>query len=173
MLHVQMRSRPLYRCQLPLLTLVLLSSTVITAHDDFIEWRFRASVENAVRSVEQILGTTRNPRLLEDEDHVYEDKYALAEFLTNTVVAAQMNVLGAFGVTDEIFDELWKTVHEEKRSVTLRFQAEQSTRFVKEEEVKVVKMEHHQQDGGVARKRLNLCRPRFWRQYCSDTGKSG
>jgi hypothetical protein len=132
----------MYLCQLPLLALVLLSSScVFAAEDDFIDWRFRASVEKALRSVEQILGTTRNPRLLEDEDHVYEDKYALAEFLTNTIVAAQMNVLGALGLTDEIFDELWKTVHEEKRSVTLRFQAELSTRFVKEEQVKVVTRE--------------------------------
>ncbi|CAB9501293.1 expressed unknown protein [Seminavis robusta] len=127
-----------------LLLLPLLSSLVgLTKagyqEDYFQELRFRSSVEKAMRSVAQILETTRHPRLAQDEDHVYEDKYALAEFLTNTVIAAEMNTLEAsLGFTKDVFDKVWTKVHDDKKSVTMRFQAEKTTRFLKDEEVSVV-----------------------------------
>ena len=122
-----------------------------TAQDVFQELRFRESVQKAMESVQQILETTRNPRLPEDEDHVYDDKYALTEVLTNMVVAAEMNTLQALfnlGEDDDnagdatartdLFDQLWKTVNKDERSVTLRFEAQETTQFIKKVEDKVV-----------------------------------
>lgn len=43
--------------------------------------RLHASVDKALQQVKSILDTTRNPRLAEHEEHKYDDKYALAEFV--------------------------------------------------------------------------------------------
>lgn len=89
--------------------------------------------------MKRILDNTRNPRLAEDEEHTYDDKYALVEFVTNTAVASQMNAFERLGLDPEKFKIVAGWVHGEgKKSVTLRFKARDSCAFLKERDVDVV-----------------------------------
>eukprot|EP01122_Echinamoeba_exundans_P006772 TRINITY_DN1971_c0_g2_i1.p1 TRINITY_DN1971_c0_g2~~TRINITY_DN1971_c0_g2_i1.p1 ORF type:complete len:992 (+),score=172.24 TRINITY_DN1971_c0_g2_i1:130-3105(+) len=105
------------------------------------EDRFRRQVDKALASVKTILENERQPQLAADVPHTYSDKYALAEYLTNSALAAQLNVLEALGVTEKILHKLvqWS----EKRSVTLRFKAEEKCEFDREETRKVESATEH------------------------------
>jgi hypothetical protein len=105
----------------------------------FHEQQFRSQVESALDSVQRVLDVNRKPRLAEDMDHEYDDKYALAEFLTNTTIAAQMNILERMGLTEDKLKHLYDMVHVDKRSITLVFEAEDTCTFLKEQLVDVVK----------------------------------
>jgi hypothetical protein len=98
----------------------------------FDEERFRAQVDKALRTVVTILDTNRNPRYAEEQDHVYEDKYALADFMTNTAIVSYINVLERFGLDESKLRQLCQVVHQDKRSVTLRFAMEDSCSFLEE-----------------------------------------
>lgn len=91
--------------------------------------------------VQTVLDNTRQPRLAEDEVHTYDDKYALAEFLTNTSIASQMNALERLGLDPEKIMIVMGWVHPHSssstrsHSVTLRFIAEDTCQFMMEQEV--------------------------------------
>jgi len=87
-------------------------------YPNFDEQHFKGNVDSAVKSVERILNIHRNPRLAEDVDHEYENKYDLANLLSNTWLIAQMNCLERMGLTAEILRGIDKS-----QSTTLRFQA--------------------------------------------------
>lgn len=100
--------------------------------------QFQAHVQKALESVERILDVERHPRLAEDVDHQYDDKYALAEFLTNTTIAAEMNIFERMGLSEGKLSHLYNVVKADKRTVTICFQAEDSCTFQKEQVVDVV-----------------------------------
>ena len=56
------------------------------------------AVLTALKTVTNILDAERHPVIAADEPHEYADKYALAEFLTNTAIAATINALTATGL---------------------------------------------------------------------------
>eukprot|EP00339_Tiarina_fusa_P000371 CAMPEP_0117002288 /NCGR_PEP_ID=MMETSP0472-20121206/4015_1 /TAXON_ID=693140 ORGANISM="Tiarina fusus, Strain LIS" /NCGR_SAMPLE_ID=MMETSP0472 /ASSEMBLY_ACC=CAM_ASM_000603 /LENGTH=1027 /DNA_ID=CAMNT_0004702601 /DNA_START=138 /DNA_END=3221 /DNA_ORIENTATION=+ len=101
-------------------------------YSDFDEVTFRASVDDAMKSVDRILQVHRNPRLPENVDHNYSDKYALADLMTNVGIIAQMNCLERMGLSAEILQGVDKT-----KATTLRFQSSETCTFLKETEVKV------------------------------------
>uniref|UniRef100_A0A7S4MII2 Uncharacterized protein n=1 Tax=Odontella aurita TaxID=265563 RepID=A0A7S4MII2_9STRA len=103
----------------------------------FNEERFKSQVDSALAVVTTILDTTRNPRHAADEDHEYSDKYGLADFLTNTGIAAALTVLEGLGLDASKLQELQKTAATDKRTVTLRFEAEETCEFVQEKVVDV------------------------------------
>ena len=105
----------------------------------FHEQQFRELVKKALDSVQTILDVNRNPRIAEDMDHQYDDKYALAEFLTNTTIAAQMNFMERMGLSKDKLRRLYDMVHVDKRFVTICFEAEDTCSFLKEHQVDVVK----------------------------------
>jgi hypothetical protein len=90
-----------------------------------------------MKHVQTVLDNTRQPRLAEDEEHTYDDKYALTEFLTNTSIASQMNALERLGLDPEKIMKVMGWVHSSSRShsVTLRFVAEDTCQFMMEQEV--------------------------------------
>jgi len=94
-------------------------------------------VDKAMKQVRTILANTRNPRLAENEEHVYDDKYALVEFLTNTSVAAQMNALERLGLDPDKFRTVSGWVHDGRKTVTLRFKAKDTCSFLKERDVEI------------------------------------
>ncbi|KAL7571848.1 hypothetical protein ACA910_002925 [Epithemia clementina (nom. ined.)] len=109
-------------------------------YTNFDEFTFRHSVEKALRKVHAILGTEKlNVRLASDDPQHkdYNDKFALAEFLTNTSVAAQLTVLEQLGLTATQLQTLMQWVHDEQQTVTLHFQAEDGCSFLKEQDVEV------------------------------------
>lgn len=63
----------------------------------------------------------RNPQLPELVPHKYDDKYFLAEFLTNTALAAEMNCLESLGLGLTGLKALkeWS----KQRAITIRFDA--------------------------------------------------
>ncbi|GKY91218.1 hypothetical protein MPSEU_000094400 [Mayamaea pseudoterrestris] len=102
----------------------------------FHEQRFRAQVNQTLQQLQSILENTRHPRLAEDDaDHKYDDKFALAEFLANTAIAAEMNALERLGLDSEKLQTLCRWVHEEKKTVKIKFQAKDSCVLFKEQDV--------------------------------------
>jgi hypothetical protein len=101
----------------------------------FNETGFREKVNKALTVVRKVLDTTRNPQYAADVSHRYDDKYGLAEFLTNTSLAALLNVLSNLGVGAKEF----KTMKEwsRTRSVTLRFGGEERCKFLRKEKRRV------------------------------------
>ena len=88
-------------------------------HVHFDEYQFRRQVDQGLETVRRVLENTRSPTYAADSDHAYSDKYALSEFLANSALAAQINVLERMGVDAEKLRRLKEM--SAKRSVTLRF----------------------------------------------------
>ncbi|MGK3741120.1 MAG: hypothetical protein ACI90V_007970 [Bacillariaceae sp.] len=101
-------------------------------YTDFNEEVFKASVDEALHSVRRVLDINRNPTLAEDVDHNYNDKFKLANLLTNTAIISLTIILERFGLTKEVLQSI-----DTSKPTTLRFGASESCRFVKEETVDV------------------------------------
>jgi hypothetical protein len=64
----------------------------------FDEQKFRSRLSKATEEVKKILDITRNPQAPESVAHNYDDKYFLAELLTNSAIAGALSALEAVGV---------------------------------------------------------------------------
>jgi len=95
-------------------------------------------VDKALQQVQSILGTAKNPRLAEDCPHKYEDKYALAEYVTNSGIAAVLHVLERFGLDSTKLQTLLQWVQDEQKTVTLSFRMEDRCALERESEVEQV-----------------------------------
>jgi hypothetical protein len=100
------------------------------------------TVDKALARVQTILDTTRHPVLAHEseEDHTYDDKFALAEFLINTGIAAKMNALERLGLGPDQLEQVvgWVHLQPDKPSVTMRLEATDSCHFLKENIVDLV-----------------------------------
>jgi hypothetical protein len=96
---------------------------------EFNEARFRAKVDAALNRVKQILDNSRSPQYPADVSHDYEDKYILAEVLTNDTISALLRFLESIGLTSKQFAQLkeWS----KSRSVTLRLKSEEKCKFLR------------------------------------------
>lgn len=96
----------------------------------FNEAAFKQKVANALNQVRTIVKNDRSPQIAEDVGHRYEDKYLLAEYLTNTSLASLLNCFESLGLTSKKLDKLaeWGS----SRSVTLRLKAEETCTFLRE-----------------------------------------
>eukprot|EP01128_Nolandella_sp_AFSM9_P006116 TRINITY_DN3077_c0_g1_i1.p1 TRINITY_DN3077_c0_g1~~TRINITY_DN3077_c0_g1_i1.p1 ORF type:complete len:991 (+),score=265.41 TRINITY_DN3077_c0_g1_i1:35-2974(+) len=96
----------------------------------FNEGAFRSKVSKAVAQVRTILDNSRSPQIAEDVSHAYDDKYLLADYLTNTTIASQLNALEFLGLNTQTLSTLrgWA----QNRSVTLRLKAEETCTFLRE-----------------------------------------
>jgi hypothetical protein len=85
-------------------------------------------VEGVLGRVRQILDSTRAPQLPANVAHRYDDKFSLAEFLSNAGLAALLNALERVGVDAGALRAMiaWAAQH---RSVTLRLQCQQTCTF--------------------------------------------
>jgi hypothetical protein len=91
-------------------------------------------VNDALQTVKRILEVERDPRLAETVEHEYVDKYLLADQVTNMSLIALMNVFESMGLTKK---HLEKIAASPSSSKTLRFQATDSCKFLKEQVVNV------------------------------------
>jgi hypothetical protein len=105
------------------------------------EARFQQAVEAAMRQIRTLLDHTRNPQRPTDVPHRYDDKYTLAEILARTSIAALLQCLGSIGLSDEGLAQLldWART----RSVTLRFKAQETCKFLREEVRQVESAQQH------------------------------
>jgi hypothetical protein len=96
----------------------------------FEEGRFRKQVSATLSKLRTILDNTRSPEYPADVPHTYDDKYGLAEFLTNTSIAAGHECLTQLGLSAQGFQQLvsWAA----QRSVTLRFSASERCTYLRE-----------------------------------------
>ena len=119
--------------------------------DDYSD--FALKVNDAIKTVETILDNTRNPCLASpSHTHVYDDKFTLVEFMTNTATTALLQVLDKMmglessasspqqpkETAQQLFQNFMKVVKvvkDQKKSVTMRFLAREQCSFVKEEEI--------------------------------------
>eukprot|EP00667_Euglena_gracilis_P001285 EG_transcript_1286 len=95
------------------------------------QYQFEQQMEQALTCLRTVLEKAKNPQLLHDVPHQYEDKYAAAEFLTNTALAAVCNALAPVGLGLETLQRLrgWS----KGRSVTLRLASHETCVYVREQ----------------------------------------
>jgi len=111
---------------------------MIDAMDDSLDFVFHSNVREALKTIESILETTRHPQILDaNTDHSYDDKFLVVETCTNTSLAALRTCLGRLGVTDAHWKQWQEWVQIQHKTVTLRLQASDSCRLVKESVVEV------------------------------------
>lgn len=92
----------------------------------FDEARFKQQLDSALTVVETVLENTRKPQLPADVPHQYDDKFLLAEYLTNTAMAAKLQCLEEFlGLTDWTVLKEWAKT----KAVTIRLKAEERCSF--------------------------------------------
>lgn len=96
------------------------------------EFEFRRTLDRALEKVKTVLENTKFPQHAANVPHTYNDKYLLAEFLTNTFIAATLNVLETIGLNVEGVRKLVEWSKAQGRSVSLRFSMEERTVFEKE-----------------------------------------
>eukprot|EP01060_Flectonema_neradi_P028024 TRINITY_DN376_c0_g1_i3.p1 TRINITY_DN376_c0_g1~~TRINITY_DN376_c0_g1_i3.p1 ORF type:complete len:897 (+),score=219.34 TRINITY_DN376_c0_g1_i3:141-2831(+) len=92
---------------------------------------FKQKLSNGLSAVERVLGTARNPRMADEVEHSYDDKYLLTEFVTGGGLGAVMTDLEVLGLTGDKIQEVLSKA--QNRSITLRFDAETTCDFVKKE----------------------------------------
>ncbi len=97
--------------------------------DRFNEAQFRARVDAALNRVRTILENNRTPQYPADVPHEYEDKYQLAEFLTNNTIGALLVSLENVGLNEKGLVQLKEWA--KNRSVTLRLKAEEKCKFLR------------------------------------------
>ncbi len=95
------------------------------------EHQFRAKIDAALGRIRTLLDNTRNPQYPADVPHGYDDKYLLAERVTELSIAALFQCLEVVGLPEEgrVTLRQWA----ETRSVTLRLEAQEDCRFLREE----------------------------------------
>ncbi len=95
----------------------------------FDETQFKARVNSALVQARTILDNTRNPQYPADVPHEYEDKYFLAQSLTNNTISTLLALLEQLGITEKHLGQLkdWAKT----RSVTIRFKSEEKCKFLR------------------------------------------
>ena len=94
------------------------------------ETHFHTKLSGAMRTVSTILETTKHPRFPSDVSHQYDDKFSLADLLTNTLIASQINCLEYLNVDNSALSKMLEWA--KHRTVTLRFSFHESCVFLKE-----------------------------------------
>ncbi len=114
--------------------------------DRFNEFEFRRSVDNALSTCRKILSTARHPVRASEIDHQYTDKYALADFLTNTAIASELNVLDRLGLEADQLATLRDMAAKDDEEATLRFEGDRNCAFVEERKTTIESPHEHSVD---------------------------
>ena len=98
--------------------------------DSWSDSRFRSQVNAALERVRKVLDTNRAPTFPDAVHHKYVDKFLLAQFMTNTALAAHLNCLEHLGLNAASLKKLkeWSG----RRSVTVRVKGEEKCEFDRE-----------------------------------------
>lgn len=102
--------------------------------NDFDEFKFKSHLDNSIEAIKKILDETAHGKIesAENVSHQYADKYSLAEYLTNSTLAASLHVFSLLGFNDSNMREMIKWNDQEGKSVSLRVIIEEKCVFVKE-----------------------------------------
>lgn len=88
---------------------------------------FETRLQKALDRVRVVLDANKAPCFASNIHHRYQDKYLLAECMTNTAVASQVNCLSVLGLDDNHLRQLcaWAA----GSAVSLRFQSKETCKF--------------------------------------------
>lgn len=100
-----------------------------TAFASYNEAAFRARVDAALNQVRTLLENSRSPQYPSEVPHKYEDKYFLADSLTNSAINAHLKVLEAMGLTKAQLSQLKEG--SKSRSISLRLKIEEKCKFLR------------------------------------------
>eukprot|EP01125_Pyxidicula_operculata_P017535 TRINITY_DN613_c0_g5_i1.p1 TRINITY_DN613_c0_g5~~TRINITY_DN613_c0_g5_i1.p1 ORF type:complete len:1046 (+),score=365.38 TRINITY_DN613_c0_g5_i1:48-3185(+) len=95
-----------------------------------IEATFSGRINAALEKVKTILDVNKTALIAADVPHSYDDKYLLAEYLTNSALAATLNTLEYMGLSEEALRELLKWTADES-AVSIRFKTDETCTFIK------------------------------------------
>jgi hypothetical protein len=97
--------------------------------------RFQRQVEKSLAVVKKLLQTTRNPQCADNVQHSYNDKFSLAEMLSNSAIASCFSLLETLGFTGAQIKQMitWS----KERTVNLRFSSEEKCSYLRELKRKV------------------------------------
>ena len=109
--------------------------------EDFQEHCFSQKMSEVMVQARSVLERARDPALAGDVAHQYEDKFALAETLTNAAAQAILNVLALLQVDAEKLKVMkqWAA----NRSVTLRLRGSETCEFVRHEQYEEESRDQH------------------------------
>lgn len=95
------------------------------------ELAFHKSLSRALERVRVVLDANKKPQFAEHVHHQYADKYLLAESMTQTAIASQLNCMALLGVSPDQLRQLcgWSKME----AVSLRFKAAEEWDFDHEE----------------------------------------
>jgi len=88
-------------------------------------------MQKALERVRAVLEAERAPRLAHDVHHQYNDKYVLAECITNMAAASQVNCLSALGAYPEHLRQL--AMWADKSAVVLRFDMKETCTYLRKQ----------------------------------------
>jgi hypothetical protein len=96
---------------------------------NFDEAHFRNQVQRSLNVVKRILDVNRKPLFAADVQHQYQDKYILAEMISNMVLASTLSSFANFGVSDDKMQTImgWAAC----RSVSFSFKSTEQCSFVR------------------------------------------
>eukprot|EP01103_Thecamoeba_quadrilineata_P014453 TRINITY_DN431_c1_g1_i2.p1 TRINITY_DN431_c1_g1~~TRINITY_DN431_c1_g1_i2.p1 ORF type:complete len:1062 (-),score=263.50 TRINITY_DN431_c1_g1_i2:57-3242(-) len=97
---------------------------------EFNEAQFLRQLDTALDKIRTILDNTRNPQFASNVSHSYHDKFLLANFLTNSALAAILNSLQLIGFNDSNVKQLKNWA--ETRTVTLRLSGDEKCTYERE-----------------------------------------
>lgn len=113
----------------------LLLACPLFAFETYDEARMQSQFGAALATVKQILNTTRHPEFAVDVPHTYQDKYLLAEFLTNTAIVAELNALESMGLKGKTVRlQNWVS---KGQAASVGFRARQKCEFLRNESQQV------------------------------------
>lgn len=104
---------------------------------EFSENRFQEQIAQALERIKLILENDRKPQQANEIKHSYNDKYALADFITNSAIASTIEIFQLLGLTKEKLIEAIKWVQKEQKSVTMSFTNETKCTFTKKKSRKI------------------------------------
>mmetsp|Transcript_19776 Transcript_19776/g.32795 ORF Transcript_19776/g.32795 Transcript_19776/m.32795 type:complete len:219 (-) Transcript_19776:1492-2148(-) len=115
--------------------------------EGFFPWKFERKVSKALDTLQQLLSETRNIHLAEHEDHTYNDKFALAEYITRSTWRSLVDTFSRLGLPDADYFSAGQTktagstIDLEKERIFLHFDIARTCEFLEEKEVRVKESE--------------------------------
>jgi len=99
--------------------------------DQYTVVAFQRKMDKALARVKVVLDANRAPCFASDIHHQYQDKYLLAECMTNTALGSQVNCLTTLGLTPDKITQLCEWA--QSKTVSLKFRSEERCNFAREE----------------------------------------
>jgi hypothetical protein len=115
--------------------------------------QFERQMQKALERARIVLEEARRPCFASDVHHQYQDKFSLAESMTNAALASHANCLALLGVSRDQFKQMcsWS----QTSAVSLRFRSEEFCTFLREATREVESPTKHVTEGvlgGIAGK---------------------